>query len=232
MKKTVSFGILAFCTAGAFLALSGCGGGGDGTSGPLAVGVSVARNLIGADSVTVSAFIMDDGFNFVDDAVVTVNGQDIPNFGMGIYHKAGAANVNPGETVTLTITRADRTVSGTVVMPVQPVVTAPTAAGGPYENSSPVTVTWNPLASTPDEVWVEVDSSDRPSGETEDYSEQVPSPTDTTFDIPADTYDAPLFTAEARVKSLNASTSLGPDAVFGSELEAVYYGFSEEFETQ
>lgn len=92
--------------------------------------------------------------NSVSDATVTVNGTNATYDDFGSYD-IDDISLNPGDTVTVSVTHSAFTISETVTVPVQPNVTLP-GIGDTYGPSDPVVLEWDALSPQPDELEIRV----------------------------------------------------------------------------
>jgi len=214
------------------VALPGCGGSSGGGVGDIELLVqgTVVKNYDGLGGyitlVTVAA-----GGTPVSDATVTVNTINVPNTAPGNYALVGGLTISTGDDVTLLVTRLTRTVTATLKMPEQPVVTQPDGSGSPYSASASMFVQWDSFVTDPDSLMVEVHEDFTPPADGR-YLGSVPFNTDTDFTIPADTFDPAASSAEVEVEARNVTTSLGTDAEPGSVYNVGQEGFSTTFDMQ
>ena len=214
--------ILAIMLVGS-LAL-GCGGSGD-TTTPLKVTAMVA-NVSGLNTTAIAVTVTESG-SAVTDAAVTVAGQTVPHSSGGDYVLAYSPAIAEGATVSLSVTRNGVTVSGSVIMPEEPTVTQPVPLSV-YDSTLPITVAWNAMSFTPDNVEVGVDGAYTVSGTT--WTATVPG-TATTVDIPAFTLSPGQTDVYVPVIPTNKTQSLGSNAEAGSELTAAFTGVGGPFST-
>jgi hypothetical protein len=147
MRKGV---FLALLTLSALLILSSCTAGG----GLLTVGGGVGDDESGVTSAFFMIFEGGVTGTPVEDAVVTINGTDLDNFGFGMYTTfLTDLNINSGEDVILEIQRGSTYITSTLVMPEKPVITAPAALA---VVPNPVTAQWS-SATNPDAFAIIVD---------------------------------------------------------------------------
>ena len=167
-----------------------------------------------------------DNFTPITDATVTVNGENIPHVGFGLYI-AIITTVNTGETATLNIQRNGSSINTSLTMPQRPTVTAPTT--GTYDASNVLDVQWNSVSPTPDNIGVMVDDSYTVSV---DGYQVLLSGSSTSHSISGNTLKTSTSGITVLVGSINSTTSLGSYAAPGSEFMVVNGDESSSFSTQ
>lgn len=163
------FNILLIVLLTSIMVFTGCDDSGSSSDDSNAVMMSaIVENIPGSSCTTIVALTRNNVP--INDAIVSLNGSDIPLWiaGSGVYYVAGSV-ITSGTSVTITVTGSNIDISETLVMPEAPVVTAPTSAGGPYDSTQTLNVAWNSFTTNPDLVMLEVSEDFTVSGE--DYSE-------------------------------------------------------------
>jgi hypothetical protein len=214
--------LFVFASAASLMLFSSCGGKG----ATLLLVIAEADTYSGSTVVTV--ILQEEDGTPVTGASVAVNSESIPHVLFGIYAATLAATINEGDTVSLDAQYGGTSVSGSVTMPDQPNVTAPTTAGGPYNAANDLNVAWGSLSPTPNQVIVQVDESDTvdPDG----YSALL-SGSSNSHNIPGGTIETGQSDVTVEVVGVNSTTSLGPGVVAGSTLIAANIDSSEPFGT-
>lgn len=215
---------------GLVLALGGCGDddGGGGYIPPPAPLLYVKCMVTRIDALVVVDVNVESEILPVDDADVDVNGIPIQNDGGGDYLFVGTVAIDPGDDVTLTVTRGASAVSSTLQMPDEPGVQAPTSAGSPYDPSFPIMVQWSMLSPAPDRVALYVGGSATLSGE--DWRLSVDGTATQAF-IPGNTLWGLMSNIDVSVCAVNETDSLGSGAEAGSVMKVGNVAFSEYFST-
>lgn len=165
----------------------------------------------------------------VDDADVWINAIPIPYEAIYGCYSATLIGFYPGDDVELTVARGETVVSGTVQMPDDPVVLAPTAAGSPYDAGSPIVVQWSPLSPAPDGIHLSIPREYTVSGER--WYFVVSDGTATQAEVPANTLWPYTGSIYVKVAAANFTVSLGSEAEAGSYIGIYNGGFSEYFST-
>ena len=231
MKARLAAGIASACAV-VFVSIIalGCGG----SSPPkMSIAGSVSLNEGGSFSYF-RAFIMK-GFDFVDDATVTITvntgtPQNVPSAGfMGLYSTLATTTVNPGDDLTLTVTRGGKTATSTVKMPSRPSVLTPTDSSTVAANTSQ-TITWGALGTpVPNAVRAQIDSAHTasPNG----WDSMVSLPPATEIIIPANTLNKGESSVDLVFMSCIVSTDFGGKAAGVSTFEADNYAPVVTFST-
>jgi len=220
----------AFSLAFLVVITVGCGG----SSTPkMSIAASVSLNEGGSFSYF-RAFIMQ-GLDFVDDATVTITvntgtPQNVPSVGfIGLYSTLATATVNPGDDLTLTVTRGGVTAVSTVKMPSRPAVLTPTDSSTVAANG-PVSITWGALGTpAPNAVRAQIDSLHMVSGELWDSMVSIPPATE--IIIPANTMKASESSVDLDFMSSIVSFDFGGNAEGVSTFEADNYAPVVTFST-
>jgi hypothetical protein len=171
--------------------------------------LTVAAAVEKADGGGTSALIViteAGGFNFVDDANVTINGTTITPLGfLGMYIGAGPA-INVGGDVLLEVERGGSMVTAILQMPEKPTVNTPADGSG----SADILLSWGWGGATdPDGFTIAVDSAYTidPDG----YSGNALG-SDNDHTIPLGTFDTTLTEAYVDVSAIMQTNALAGDA--------------------
>jgi hypothetical protein len=211
------------------IAVDGCGGS---SASKMSIAASVSLNEGGSFSYF-RAFIMK-GFDFIDDATVTITvntgtPQNVTHIGFGLYSMLATATVNPGDDLTLTVTRGGVTAISTVKMPSQTTVLTPTDSSTVAANTSQ-TITWGALGTpVPNAVRAQIDSAHTasPNG----WDSMVSVPPATQIIIPANTMNKGDSSVDLVFMSSIVSRNFGGNAAGVSTFEADNYAPTVTFST-
>ena len=197
-------------------------------SGTLFVNAEVSKVAASSvDPISIVVEVSESGTP-VDDATVIVNSTTINSTGNGVYQSSGVPTIDAGQDVILDVTHETKNVGATLVMPEHATITAPTDAGGPYDASTNIDITWEEFGTTPDLIQIFIDGAYTDTGIP--YM-NILSGTATSFTIPAGILKSSFLNIILAVIATNRTWFLGADAAFESKL-SVNHQSSSVFDTQ
>ncbi len=169
--------------------------------------------------------IYDADSNPIVDAIVTVNGTNVPSVGFGIYSLVGGP-YTPGQNITLVVQKDGVNINQTKSIPTQPVVSAP--AAGTYNAANNLTVTWQNYNPDPSSFNIFVNFGYTSSGD--DYDETVAGSIFSHI-IPGGTLAAAQNGVTVKVTAMSAALLGGTGVQSGSSFTTTSTGSSAAFNT-
>lgn len=175
--------------------------------------VAVFENNSFGNGFDVSVYVSKDGSYYetdlnmlitgdsVTDAQVSINSESVP-YGDFNSYALEEKDWSAGDTVSVSITHGDFTVSGSIQVPANPVVTSP-GASDTFASGAAVPISWQEITPAPDELEIRVPWMSMLADDGSALWE-VLSGTATSYTIPANNLDTSVFFgAEVNVNSIN-----------------------------
>lgn len=235
IKKTVFVGtaLFLFIIAGCnFVLINNNGNTGTG-SGSSSSGPSLTINagtLLSIYTNIANAMIMD-GITPVTDATVIVQGVPLSNSGNGMYSSTNTIAFNSNDIISFSVTRGSFSLSNACIVPGIPNITAPTAAGGPYDSSNPISINWDPLTPAPASNEVNISSTFTTPTYPNGYTDYLAG-SSVNYSLPADVLNPASFAIMLNVYSMNITALAGAGVQSGSYFMIENMGISELINTQ
>ncbi len=184
--------------------------------------VEAAVTVDNSTHTATAAIMTMQGFMPVDDATITVNGEDFSGY-FFILRSLSNPPYNAGASITLNVQRGNVNITKTLTIPANDaIITKPLAADDPYSKASPITVLWNHTLTALD---YQIAVSSSYTTDEDGYSATVPAASISTS-IPGNIFDA---TTTAAILTLSKSNTTVLD---GEGLSMSYFGVSHSAKSE